>query len=350
MKTKTNLERAFVVFLSLLLSTGALSACSKAAVSGDGDNHAVDYEYSVSMIDIGLDLTNRYNDLVPAKSSFSGENIYLLYTTLFDADEDKENIQLIVVLDKNQNVIREIPYQADIENVSIDTFAAATDGSYWTEEKSKLPGSNDQFLRHYDQFGNLLLTVCPGDLIEGAGYGFYVAAVDSYGRVYITIDFGEGEIGRNSLALIDQSGLLVGFWNDFTNQLSVTILDDGVPIVYEFVSSATPEVNKNLYKITSDEDIVLLVNIRDFESEVGAYFQPGIFAGFGNEVYFESWLNLYRLSLDDMKIELIADWNQLENTSDYTPNLCAFRAETEGLMYGIVPCSHQSMTLITFEK
>ena len=357
MKTGYSRKKALALVLSTLLLAGVISACSskadagaKAVKGGDSNGQTVESGYKVTVKSISCDSIDLYSDLEPVGASFSGSRTYLLYTNPYSTDEDSENIQLILVLDENQNVIREIPYQANTEGVHINTFAAAPDGSYWTEEATRWLDSKDQLLRHYDKYGSLLLSIHPCDLVKSDGIGARVAAVDSQGRVYVTIDHGISAIHRESLALIDQTGLLVGYWDEFSGQLSVTILDDGTPIVYEFYVTAEQKVHKSLYKITPDGRVIFWADVIETEREANTHFQLQIFSGVGNEIFFEGTYHLYRMSLYDFQPEQVADWSRLSEESYHVPELLALRVESEDLMYGIVPGDQHSMVQITFEK
>ena len=349
MKNTKIIRKVLMVLLSMLVSMGTLSACSQSGGDNGGDGEQVSkYEYSTTIESIDLD----YGSLVVSDISCTGEYIYVLYTTLYDADEEKENVQYVVILDMDQNVVREIPYQADIPDVSLAHVKAATDGSYWTQETSKWPGSKDQYLRHYDEFGNVLLTIRPGDLLEGSNYRFTIAAVDKLGRAYVAIDSGRGSTVDDWLALIDKEGKLVCSWDEFSTQIWMTILDDGAPIVRETNGGPNiiePYGYNNLYSITEDGGAVLLTDLNDQEKEYGLSFGIEMFAGAGQEIFFEEGFTLYRLSLDNLTVEAVADWSELEKTSTFTPYLNELYVASENLMYGFIS-NRTTITMITFEK
>ena len=347
MKNQKITQKVLTVLLTMLISVPALSACTQSG-SGNGGNQTAKYEYStqIEIIDV------KYGSLAVSEISCNGEYIYVLCTTLFAADEERENVQLIVILDMNQNVVREIYYQADIPDVRLVQVKAATDGSYWTQELSKMPGSQDQFLRQYDEFGNVLLTIRPGDLLEGSNYGFTIAAVDKLGRAYVAVDSGRNKIGCDRLALIDQEGKLVCSWDDFSTSLWVTILDDGTPIVREWGGGPNviePYGFNNLYKISEDGGAVLLTDLNDQEKEYGVRFDMEMFSGAGQEIFLEHGFTLYRFSLEDLTVKTVADWSELERTNVYTPYLHELYVVSENLMYGFTS-NRTTITMITFEK
>jgi len=351
MKTRRIEQNAVAMLAGVLMITGLLTSCNSANASGnqagDNENQAVEYEYIVEAKSFDLG----YGDLAVADTSYSGENAYLLYSTTFNADEDKENVQKIVIVDKDMVVVREIPYTAGIQDLHISEVKAAVDGSYWTVEAPKAPESEEWYLRHYDEFGTLLLSVRPGDLAEDAAYGFSIAAINSLGQVYVTIDSGREDTGRDLLALIDQSGVLVRYWDDFTYQLSATILDDDTLIVRVIPEAlgTTPNRKSNLYEISPDGDLLLLGDVGDIEAEAHSNgFQPWMFSGVGREIFFEGDFILYRLSLDEMKVEAVAEYSTLADSSEATPQVDSLRVDSEDLMYGLM-CDGSKLVAVTFK-
>jgi len=342
---RNTLRNVLVVCLSVLLSAGYLVACDRA--DPDYDSKAR-YEYSVSANSFDLG----FSGFVIADTSYSDGNAYLLLTAAQSADEDGGYTQKTVIVDRDMDIIHEIPCAANTSDLHVLEVKASADGSYWTVEAPKTPGSAEWYLKHYDEYGNLLLSVRPGDIAEDTEYGFSIAAINSAGQVYVTIDSGRTDTARDRLALIDQNGALLRYWNEFTYQLSVALLDDDTPIVRVIpeAQGAAPNRKSDLYEIMPDGSLALLGDVGDLEADVDSNgFQPWMFAGNSREIFFEGNFMLYRLSLDNMKAEAVAEYSGLEDSSTATPQIDSLRVVSDDLMHGLI-IDGSKITVVTLQK
>ncbi|MCL2631536.1 MAG: hypothetical protein FWD45_00360 [Coriobacteriia bacterium] len=302
---------ARAVPLLLALSLCAQSACSNGSAANDPDAEPVVYEYSVSTTPFYFGDEERFN---LSEASLGYGHLLIGYNFMYGVRDSHGDPDCIVVLDTDFGVVREVPFELFVWELSdmfgetsrIYSIKVTPGGGFWA-----CRSINQGEILLYDESGEQQLVLSFANLVATWSLRpdiefIQMLAVDAGGRLYLSLGV---EDGHYCVILIDQTGALVDSWEfEPVNGLYMAILDDGTPVIAMDIGKLFETV-RELHSLHPGGEITLICELDSLEG--CTYSRWFIYSGIGREIFFESSeaCQLVRFDLDLLTFEVVADWS-----------------------------------------